>query len=408
MDSTQIVYMLAALVLAGLIAFTMTPAVSVLAYKIGAIDVPKDNRRMHKKPTPRIGGLAIFAGFVVSTLVFCDLTPELIAIYVGGLIIVAVGVIDDVFRINAWIKLLAQIGVALIAVSQGVVVEYINFFGTYVNFGVWSIPITVVWIVGLTNAINLIDGLDGLSCGVSAICSISLLLVMILKGELVVATLTAIVVGSCLGFLPFNSNPAKIFMGDTGALFLGFTLAVISVFGVFKLHAVLAFLVPFAIFALPLFDTLFAICRRILSGKSPFAPDRGHIHHKLIDMGFTQKESVKILYAICGIFGLVAVFCTESMFHTMRVTKSILIAVIAMGLFILNYIILKDPDWRKHSGLTEDEMTVSEYINELDPEKARKIEAHNGGHVEKKDESAKEPEPAPEEMRADVGDEEQK
>ena len=176
-------------------------------------------------------------------------------------------------------------------------------------------------------------------------------------------------------------------MGDTGALFLGYTLAVISVFGVFKLHTVLAFLVPFAIFALPVFDTLFAICRRVLSGKSPFAPDRGHIHHRLIDMGFTQKESVKILYAICGIFGLVAVFCTESMFQTMRVTKSVLIAVIAMGLFLLNYIILKDPNWRKHSGLTEDDMTVTEYINELDPEKARKIEAHNGGHVKKDEET---------------------
>ena len=146
MQINEMTYLLVAAALAGLIAFTTTPAVRVLAYRIGAIDVPKDNRRMHKKPIPRIGGLAIFAGFVVSTFVFCKMSPELIAIYIGGLILVVVGIIDDIFRINAWIKLIAQIGVAFIAVSQGVVVEYINFFGKYIHFGIFSIPITVLWI----------------------------------------------------------------------------------------------------------------------------------------------------------------------------------------------------------------------------------------------------------------------
>ncbi len=346
MVSSELVYLLSALVLAGLIAFTLTPAVSVLAYKIGAIDVPKDNRRMHKKPVPRIGGLAIFAGFVFATLVFCDVTPELIAIYVGGLVIVAVGVLDDVFSINAWIKLLAQIGVAMIAVSQGVVVEYINFFGTYVNFGFFAIPITVIWIVGLTNAINLIDGLDGLACGVSAICSLSLLMVMILKGEYVVAMLTAIVVGSCLGFLPFNSNPAKIFMGDTGALFLGYTMAVISVTGVFKLHTVISFMIPLSIFGLPIFDTAFAFIRRILHGKSPFSPDRGHLHHKLIDMGFNQKQSVYILYAICGILGTSAIMFTEEHF-----SRAAIIIAVGFAIFLVNFLIMRRQDDKAKMGL---------------------------------------------------------
>lgn len=389
MTQNQLLYGIVALICAALLAYAMTPIVRVLAFRIGAVDVPLDNRRIHKKPMPRIGGLAIYLSFTLTTIIFGEPTSELVTIWIGGGALVILGVLDDIYRLNAWLKLIVQLGVSVFAVINGCVIDHINLGGVYVSLGVLSAPLSVLWIAGLTNAINLIDGLDGLACGVSAISSLSLLLVVMLQGDFVSALICAILFGSCFGFLPFNFNPARIFMGDTGALFLGYTLAVISVFGVFKLHAVLAFLVPFAIFALPLLDTLSAIIRRLVSGKSPFAPDRGHIHHKLIDMGFTQKESVKILYAICGIFGLVAVFCTEAMFHTMRVSKSILIAVIAMGLFFLNYIILRDPDYRKHSGLTEDDMTVSEYFRELDPEKARKIEAHNGGHAEQTEESDK-------------------
>ncbi|MBR5312717.1 MAG: undecaprenyl/decaprenyl-phosphate alpha-N-acetylglucosaminyl 1-phosphate transferase [Clostridia bacterium] len=396
MTQNQLLYGIVALICASLLAYAMTPIVRVLAFRIGAVDVPLDNRRIHKKPMPRIGGLAIYLSFTLTTIIFCQPTQELTTIWIGGGIIVILGILDDIYRLNAWLKLVVQLLVAVFAVWNGCVIDHINLGGVYVSLGFLSWPLSVLWISGLTNAINFIDGLDGLACGVSAISALSLLFVVMLQGDFISATICAILFGSCLGFLPFNFNPARIFMGDTGALFLGYTLAVISVFGVFKLHTVLAFLVPFAIFALPVFDTLFAICRRVLSGKSPFAPDRGHIHHRLIDMGFTQKESVKILYAICGVFGLVAVFCTESMFQTMRVTKSILIAVIATGLFLLNYLILKDPNWRKHSGLTEDDMTVIEYINELDPEKARKIEAHNGGHV-KKDEETSAAEEKPEE-----------
>ena len=346
MQINEIIYLLVAAALAGLIAFTTTPAVRVLAYRIGAIDVPKDNRRMHKKPIPRIGGLAIFTGFAISTLVFCRMSPELIAIYVGGLILVVVGIIDDIFRINAWIKLIAQIGVAFIAVSQGVVVEYINFFGKYIHFGIFSIPITVLWIVGLTNAINLIDGLDGLACGVSAICSLSLLLVMILKGEYVVALMTAPIVGACLGFLPFNSNPAIIFMGDTGALFLGYAMAIISVSGVFKLHTVISFIIPLSIFGFPICDTAFAFIRRILHGKSPFTADRGHLHHKLIDMGFNQKQSVRILYAVCAILGTSAIMFTEEYF-----TRAILIIAAGFAIFLINFLIVRRSDERGKMGL---------------------------------------------------------
>jgi len=163
---------------------------------------------------------------------------------------------------------------------------------------------------------------------------------------------------------------------------------------VFKLHAVLSFMLPIIIFALPIFDTAFAIFRRLLKGRSPFSPDRGHIHHRLIDIGFTQKESVNILYAICGILGLVAVFCTETLFAKTRAIRSAAVFVIAVALFVIHIMILKNPDSRKHSGLTEDDMTTDEYLGELNPEKARKIEEHNGG-VHIKEESASETGEAP-------------
>ncbi|MBQ3954876.1 MAG: undecaprenyl/decaprenyl-phosphate alpha-N-acetylglucosaminyl 1-phosphate transferase, partial [Clostridia bacterium] len=270
---------------------------------------------------------------------------------------------------------------------NGTVITHVNLGGGYVSLGALSIPLSILWIAGLTNAINFIDGLDGLACGVSAISSFSLLVVVLLHGDMMSTLLCAIMLGACLGFLPFNSNPARIFMGDTGALFLGFCFAVLSVQGVFKLHAVLAFIVPLTIFAVPLFDMIFAIVRRLVAGKSPFAPDRGHIHHRLIDMGFTQKESVKILYALCALLGLVAVFCTETMFENLRVVKSIAIAGISVALFVINFLIMKNPVTRRHSGLTEDDMTTEDYFHELDPETARRIEMHNGG-TPHRDESA--------------------
>ncbi len=379
---TQIIFGIVAVVCAMLLAYTTTPIVRVLAFKIGAVDVPLDNRRMHKKPIPRIGGLAIYLSFLVTTLLFCRVDKPLATILIGGGVLVILGTLDDIYRLNAWLKLIIQLAVAVFAVCNGCVIDHINLGGVYVHLGYFSIPLTVLWITGLTNAINFIDGLDGLACGVSAISSLSLMVVVMLNGDIGSTIIFGILLGACLGFLPFNSNPARIFMGDTGSLFLGYSLAVMSVSGVFKLHAVLSFITPLIVFAIPIFDAAFAIIRRLLAGKSPFSPDRGHIHHRLIDMGFTQKESVKLIYAICGMLGLVAVFCTESMFNNSRVLKSVCIAVIAIVLFAVNFIILKDPTLRRHSGMIEDDMTITDYISELDPEQAKKIEEHNGATPE--------------------------
>ncbi len=356
MEFNTIMYVLAAAICAALVAFATTPPVRALAYFIGAIDVPLDKRRMHKKPTPLIGGLAIYFGFTLASALFCEYTGNLVAIWIGGTILVLVGIFDDKYRLSALLKLFIQIGVALVAVFVcDVSISYVTLFGKTIILGMWEVPVTVLWIVALTNAINLIDGLDGLACGISAICSASISGVMLLAGDYTSAMLTIILTASCLGFFPFNRNPARIFMGDTGALFLGYSLSIISVGGLFKVHTAISFLLPLIVFALPLFDTFNAIIRRVLSGRSPFSPDKGHLHHKLVAMGFTQKESVKILYAICALMGLVSVVFTDTLFNQTRTLKAIILFAAAIIILYVNYVVMKNPASRLHSGLFEDE-----------------------------------------------------
>ncbi len=306
---------LAALLTAALVALIFTPMVRTLAFRVGAVDVPKDNRRMHDHPIPRMGGLAIFLGFILSVLVFLPLTPELRGMLLGSVIIVMLGILDDIFALPALPKLLVQIGAALVAVLHGNRIDFLsnpNIFSSdpYWELGWLAIPITVLWIVGITNAVNLIDGLDGLACGVSTISSMTLLVIALFVKEPDVAILMGALAGGGIGFLPYNLNPAKIFMGDTGSTFLGFILAVVSIQGLFKFYAIISFAVPFLMLGLPIFDTCFAILRRVSHGQSPMAPDRGHIHHRLIDMGFSQKQAVAVLYVISAILGLSAVVLT--------------------------------------------------------------------------------------------------
>lgn len=353
--NTTWIYSVCALICAALLAYTLTPLVRVLAIKIKAIDVPTDARRMHHRPIPRIGGLAIFLAFLIASVGFCRLDCELVTILIGGGTLVLLGILDDVYRLNAFLKLAVQIVAALFAVSQGVTIDFIGLGGRYIPFGAWSVPITVFWIVGLTNAVNFIDGLDGLACGVSAISSISLCLTMLLSGSSAAHCLiTAILAAACLGFLPFNANPARIFMGDTGALFLGYTLSVLSVVGVFKSDMVLAFFVPLSIFGLPLADTFFAVVRRLAHGKSPFAPDRGHLHHRLMDMGFGQRQSVRILYAVCAILGISAVMLTGQ-----SARGGALMLIVGLAIFFVTFLILKNPRLRIHSGIYNEDAGVT-------------------------------------------------
>ena len=293
------------------------PLVKRLAHKVGAIDVPKEARRIHKTPIPRLGGLSIFIGFLLSVLLFVDITLQIRGIIIGAIIVVALGAIDDVKPIRALIKLIIQIIAALVAVYHGVILEafsnpFVFSSSEFITLGVLTIPITVIWIVAITNSVNLIDGLDGLAVGVSTISSIVMLIIALIVSDPNVAIIMAALAGACIGFMPYNFNPAKIFMGDSGAYLLGYVLSTVSILGLFKFYAVVSVAVPFLVVALPLFDTSFAFLRRIAKGKNPMSPDRGHFHHRLLDMGLSQKQAVLILYAISGLLGVAAIIIAMS------------------------------------------------------------------------------------------------
>lgn len=318
------------------VSWASTPLVKKFACKIGAIDVPDGKRRVHKSPIPRLGGLAIFFGFLVAMLFFIDIDTQTRGILIGAILVVAVGIIDDVKQLRASIKLVAQIIAAIIVVLHDVKIIAISVPTFFVENGIlplgwFSIPITILWVVGVTNAVNLIDGLDGLAVGISSIATFSLFFIAILAGEPTVAMISAALAGSCLGFLPYNFNPAKIFMGDTGSTFLGFILSVICIQGLFKGYAIISFIIPFLILGLPIFDTSVAIARRIHNKRPIMGADRGHLHHKLIDMGFSQKQTVAILYVIAMILGLSAVILVERGAQTAFLLISVVLLLLFFG-----------------------------------------------------------------------------
>ena len=334
-------------------AFVVTPFSMRIAKKYGAIDVPND-RRVNKKPMPRLGGIAVIAGFFVSTiyllismsiegkLVLFEedmLWLKLVGFFVGIIILGITCFIDDTKGIHSLTKLIVQIVAALIVVACGIRIE--NFEIPFLNGQaelniVLSDIITVCWIVGVTNAINLIDGLDGLSSGISLISCISLLIIFTLNGSPLIAIVLITALGGAIsGFLPYNFNPAKTFIGDTGSNFLGFSLAVISILGVAKTYTALVLIAPIIVLALPLFDTLFAIFRRIKNGKSlkaVFKADKGHLHHRLMQKGYTQKQAVFILYGITATFGMFAVVLLDS-----GVWKALSFAILVIAILAIGY-----------------------------------------------------------------------
>ena len=335
---------IAAFAVAAVLSYFFTPPVKNFAHKVGAIDVPKDARRMHKKPIPRLGGLAIYGGFLCSILIFGQLDDTMLCVLLGAAIIVALGIFDDVLALGAKLKFVVQIVAAAIPVCIGNL--QIGLFTNlnplsdtpFVHLGILAVPATIIWIVGITNAVNLIDGLDGLAVGVSSIAAITMLAVALLTGNMPIAITMAALAGACIGFMPYNLNPAKIFMGDTGSTFLGYMLATVSIMGLFKFYAVISFAVPFLILGLPI--------RRVAAGRSPMSPDRGHVHHKLIDMGFNQKQAVAILYAISATLGLTAVVLTSSG----EVKAIVLLLAVLAAILVGACIIYGAEHWSKHAS----------------------------------------------------------
>jgi len=311
-ESALLIRLLLSLVAAFVISFVSTPVVKSFAQRVGAMDVPGEARRVHDHPIPRMGGLAIFLGFLLSVILFAQIDRPIRGILIGAVVIVATGAVDDLISLRAVVKLALQFLAAVIAVAHGVVIDVVmnpNVFAgaEHISLGILGVPITLLWIVAVTNAVNLIDGLDGLAVGVSMIASVTMLAVAVVVAEPNVAVILACLAGACIGFMPYNLNPAKIFMGDTGALLLGYVLSTMSVVGMFKFYAIVSFLVPVLALAVPILDISFAFTRRILRGQNPMTPDRGHFHHRLLDMGMSQKQAVSILYTISIILGVSAV-----------------------------------------------------------------------------------------------------
>lgn len=295
------------LLIAFLLTLCGTPYVRKIAIRVRALDVPGE-RKIHQGEMPRMGGLAICLGFWLVLLATQELSREMVGVLGGGLLICLVGMWDDLRGAAPWTKLSVQILAALFAIRMGIRVEFLTHpFENVFILSYLSYPVTILWIIGITNAVNLIDGLDGLAAGVSAIAAVTLGVVSLLEGMHQPALLAFILAASVLGFLKHNFYPAKIFMGDTGSLFLGFNLAVIAILGLTKTTTIFPLFLPVFILGIPIIDTLFAIFRRFHKGEPIFSPDKEHLHHRLLALGLTHRGTVLVICGVSLILGLSAV-----------------------------------------------------------------------------------------------------
>lgn len=366
---------LIAFMIAFMTAFMATPHTIRLAKKIGAVDTPQDARRINKITMPRLGGLAVISGFFVSIVYLLivmtiesnidlyqdNYLTKLIGFTIGALIIGTVCFVDDVKGVPALVKLAAQTLAALVVVKFGIRIEnldipFLNSEGLGNGF---YIVLTLFWIVGITNAMNLIDGLDGLSTGISIISCLSLLIIFSLNASPIISIILITALGGALcGFLPYNFNPAKTFIGDTGSNFLGYCLSIISILGIAKTYTAIVIVAPLMVLALPIFDTLSSIVRRVIHGKSLKAiiePDAGHLHHKLLKKGFTQKQAVLILYGITAIFGMFAIILMESGIWKALSFAIIICIIIAMGYkeFFKQRLLVDTSEDEKHENVEQ-------------------------------------------------------
>ena len=374
---------LEALLISGVIAFLTSPLSIRIAHKLGVIDTPKDARRVHKKPIPRFGGMAIFLGSMAAMFIPAGMSNKIGTAMIGGALMYGLGVIDDILDIKPAVKFLGQFGIASLVYALGIRITFIsNYFGATVTDSHANVIlsngvaylITVFWIVGITNAVNLMDGLDGLAAGSVAIMALSLAYIAYIHGarlgSMPVCIALVAVAGGCLGFLPFNFSPAKTFMGDGGALYLGYMIAVLSVVSPPKRATVVGALVPMLTLAVPIFDTSLAMLRRALKHESIMHADKGHLHHHLMAAGFGQRRSVLIMYGIVGIMGEVAILISRELYKD----------AIPLFLIALLYLCIIIVPKRKKKGLktiiTQDvtEIEKENFVDYLNYERQRRKE----------------------------------
>lgn len=337
-----------AFLVALIVTYAITPFVKKIAISVGAMDKP-DARKVHQEAIPRLGGLAIYVGFIVAVLVQYgfELSRELVGLLVGSTVIVLVGIWDDIVQIEAKVKLLGQIIAASVLVAFGISIDWVTLpTGNLVYLDYLSIPLTIFWVVGFTNMVNLIDGLDGLAAGISLIACVTMFFVAAQMGQVEVASLALAVAGAAFGFLQYNFNPAKIFMGDTGSMLLGYSMAAISIIGVVKTATTAALVVPVIALGVPIMDTALAIVRRRLNGKPIFQPDKGHLHHRLLAMGLSQKQAVLLMYVISAILGCLAIIVAKV---NVWLGAGIVILAIFLGVYAAKRVgVISDPNSTHH------------------------------------------------------------
>lgn len=283
------------------------PFIRKLAFQIGAVDVPRD-RHIHKIDMPKLGGLGIFLGFLLGYMIFGEHSPQMIAILIGGFIILIGGIIDDITELSAKAQFLFQLASACVITFYGqILLVDISAFGIYLHFGIFAYPITILFILGCINCLNLIDGLDGLSGGISSIYFLTIGIIATIQGSTGLDfVLCFVMLGATLGFLLHNFHPARIFAGNSGSMFLGFIISVIALLG-FKNVTLTSLVIPLCVLAIPILDTLFAIVRRALKGQNITKADRFHIHHQLLNRNFSQVQTVLIIYLIDILFAAASI-----------------------------------------------------------------------------------------------------
>lgn len=358
--------------LLGTVAFT--PLCIKLAWRVDAVDYP-DGRRVNTRPTPRLGGVAVFLGLVLAVgfiVVVNWIDPNLIHIrglntninYFGvglaAVIVFGIGLLDDIFQLKAWIKFLVQIAASIIVCMSGVLFShFVNPFGPgFIELGILAYPVTVFYLVAFANIINLIDGLDGLASGVVAISAAALFFLSFSRGGMDAALVSMAIIGACVGFLFYNFYPAKVFLGDSGALLLGFGLGLVSLFGVVRTSALISLLIPVVIAGVPVIDTFTSIIRRLRQGKPVFSADKQHIHHQFINLGFSQRTTVLIIYGVSAVLSVLGILIAQDHSPMRIVYLVILIVVVALFIWrlgLMSSVLTHHYEHRKHHPKDKDE-----------------------------------------------------
>lgn len=314
------------------------PYIKKMAMKIKAVDIPR-SRHIHKKVTPKLGGLAIFIGFLIGYMVFGTPSSIMNAILIGSFIIIITGVIDDITELEPFTKFLGQFIASLVIVFYGkLLIQDISAFGLYIDFSFWSYPLTIFFVLGCINCINLIDGIDGLSGGISSVYFLTIGIIAILQGKTGLDfVLTFVMLGATLGFLVYNFHPASIFAGDSGSMFLGFIISVIALLG-FKNVTMTSLIIPLLILAIPILDTLFAIIRRMLKGESPTKADSLHIHHQLLNRKISQRATVLIILTIDALFAFASIIYVLHDHTLGYIIYGILLVIVLLFIFKTNIV----------------------------------------------------------------------